>query len=248
MQKGSALKVRYSIKFSKESNIKFVSHLDLAKTIQRIVKRSGLPIKYSKGFNPHMAISIGQPLSVGMYSIGEYLDIEFTEKLEEEFIKDTLNANLPSGIKIHEVVFVEERENTKNPPQSMALVEEAEYEIRIKYSDNKTLSEELKELEAEEEWSIIKKSKSGEKEVNIKAMIKDFSYSILEDVLLIKTTISCGSKENLSAQLVAEFMRIHTTGVNKEAFVDIKRIEMYARSGNERYPLYKFYRLNWFSL
>jgi len=246
MRKGSVLKVRYSIKFSKESGIKFVSHLDLAKTIQRIVKRSGLPIKYSKGFNPHMAISIGQPLSVGMYSIGEYLDMEFTERLEEEFIKDTLNANLPSGIKIHEVVFIEERENVKNPPQAMAAVEEAEYEIRIRYVDNKNLKEELEELLAVEEWRIVKKSKSGEKEVDIKLMVKDFHYSILEEVLFIGATISCGSKENLSAQLVAEFINVHTTGVNKEAFVDIKRIEMFAYKNNERYPLYRLYQLDWF--
>ena len=246
MQKGSALKVRYSIKFSKEGDIKFVSHLDLAKTIQRIVKRSMLPIKYSKGFNPHMAISIGQPLSVGMYSVGEYLDIEFTEELEEKFIKDTLNANLPSGIKIHEAVFVEERENVKNPPQAMAAVEEAEYEIRIKYSDNKNLKEEIETLLAQEEWRIVKKSKSGEKEVNIKPMIKDFHYTIVEDGIFIGTTISCGSKENLSAQLLAEFVNIHTTGVNKETFVDIKRIDMYAYRNNERYALYKLYQLDWF--
>lgn len=246
MQKGSVLKVRYSIKFSKESDIKFVSHLDLAKTIQRIVKRSGLPIKYSKGFNPHMAISIGQPLSVGMYSIGEYLDIEFTEKLEEEFIKDTLNANLPSGIKIHEAVFIEERENVKNPPQAMAIVEEAEYEIKIKYSNNTNLKKEMEALLAEEEWHIVKKSKSGEKEVDIKPMVKDFHYSILEDVLLIGITISCGSKENLSAQLLAEYVIKHTTHVNMEAFIDIKRIDMYAYKNNERYPLYKLYQLNWF--
>ncbi|MBC8062963.1 MAG: DUF2344 domain-containing protein [Clostridiaceae bacterium] len=240
------MKVRYSIKFSKESDIKFVSHLDLAKTIQRIVKRSGLPIKYSKGFNPHMAISIGQPLSVGMYSVGEYLDIEFTEQLEEEFIKDTLNSNLPSGIKIHEAVFVEERENVKNPPQAMAAVEEAEYEIRIKYSENESLKEEVEALLAKEEWPIVKKSKSGEKEVNIKPMVKDFHYSIFEDVLLIGATISCGSKENLSAQLLAELVNLHTTQVNKDAFIDIKRIEMYAYKNNNRYPLYRLYQLNWF--
>jgi len=246
MQKGSVLKVRYSIKFSKESGIKFVSHLDLAKTIQRIVKRSELPIKYSKGFNPHMCISIGQPLSVGMYSVGEYLDMEFTEKLEEEYIKDTLNSFLPSGIKIHEAVFIEERENVKNPPQAMAAVMEAEYETKIKYSENANLKEEMEALLAEEEWRIIKKSKSGEKEVDIKLMVKDFHYSILEDVLTIGSTISCGSKANLSAQLLAEFVSIHTTGVNEDAFVDIKRIEMYAYKNEEKYPLYKFYQLSWF--
>ena len=60
--------MRYLIKFTKEENIKFIAHLDLMRTIQRIIRRSGLPVEYSKGFNPHMALSIAQPLSVGVYS------------------------------------------------------------------------------------------------------------------------------------------------------------------------------------
>ena len=143
-------------------------------------------------------------------------------------------------------MFIEERQNVKNPPQAMAAVEEAEYEIRIKYSENKNLEKELEELLAQEEWRIVKKSKSGEKEVDIKPMVKSFKYSILEDILILSITISCGSRENLSAQLVAQFVNIHTTGVNVEAFVDIKRIEMYAYKNNERYPLYKLYQLDWF--
>ena len=54
LKKGSVLKVRYLIKFSKEKDIKFISHLDLMRTIQRIIRRADLPIEYSKGFNPHM--------------------------------------------------------------------------------------------------------------------------------------------------------------------------------------------------
>ena len=67
--------VRYLIKFTKESEIKFISHLDLMRTIRRIIVRSHLPIKFSKGFNPHMALSLAQPLSVGVCSEGEYMDM-----------------------------------------------------------------------------------------------------------------------------------------------------------------------------
>ena len=45
------------------------------RTLQKIIKRSELPIEYSKGFNPHMAVSIAQPLSVGVHSNGEYMDV-----------------------------------------------------------------------------------------------------------------------------------------------------------------------------
>ena len=73
--------MRYLIKFSKGEGIKFISHLDLMRTIQRIIRRSGVPIEYSKGFNPHMALSLAQPLSVGVYSDGEYMDIVLTEEM-----------------------------------------------------------------------------------------------------------------------------------------------------------------------
>ena len=74
--------MRYLIKFSKGEGIKFISHLDLMRTIQRIIRRSGVPIEYSKGFNPHMALSLAQPLSVGVYSDGEYMDIVLTEEIK----------------------------------------------------------------------------------------------------------------------------------------------------------------------
>ena len=243
LEKGSVLKVRYLVKFSKESEIKFVSHLDLSKTIQRIVKRSGLPIKYSEGFNPHMSISIGQPLSVGMYSEGEYMDLEFTEKISEEYIMEKLNENVPRGIKILQVIFIPEKENVKNPPQAMAAVDEAEYEIRIKYHNTKNLGNKIEELLSRSQWNIVKRIKSGDKEVNIKTLIKSFEYSIITDFLFIRTSVSCGSKENLSAQLLSQYIALNTDDVDKEAFIDIKRKEMYAYKNKNRYPLHEFYKL-----
>ena len=80
------MKVRYLIKFSKEGNIKFVSHLDLMRTLHKVVKRAALPVKYSKGFNPHMSISIAQPLSVGMYSCGEYMDVVLEEEIDKTIL------------------------------------------------------------------------------------------------------------------------------------------------------------------
>ena len=91
--------MRYLIKFSKGEGIKFISHLDLMRTIQRIIRRSGVPIEYSKGFNPHMALSLAQPLSVGVFSDGEYIDILLTDMMQVYDIFARLyEASLPSII------------------------------------------------------------------------------------------------------------------------------------------------------
>lgn len=108
------MKVRYVIKFTKESSVKFISHLDLMRTIQRVIRRADLPMEYSKGFNPHMALSIAQPLSVGVYSDAEYMDIVLVEELEEKEIIDRLNAKTASGIKFLNARKVITKEGEKN--------------------------------------------------------------------------------------------------------------------------------------
>ncbi|MCM8710377.1 TIGR03936 family radical SAM-associated protein [Clostridium sp. SYSU_GA19001] len=234
------MKVRYLIKFSKESHIKFISHLDLLRTLQRVVRRAALPIEYSKGFNPHMTVSIAQPLSVGMYSVGEYVDMELTEYVKENYIKDVLNNNAPSGIKFLQVTLVKENNEGKKIPQAMALIDAAKYIITIKYKNTDVLKEELENLLSHENWEILKKSKSGEKLVDIRKKVKSFDFIIENNCLRIDCILSCGSKENLSAELLAQFIKNNTTAVNSVAFVDVMREELYVEKGNKFIPLCDF--------
>lgn len=228
--------MRYLIKFSKESNIKFISHLDLMRTIQKIIKRAALPIEYSKGFNPHMTISIAQPLSVGVYSSGEYMDVVLKEEIDEDEIKERLRNNVPSGVKILEVIKVRSVSD-KKVPQSMAAIEAAKYKIAIKYIDSSILEEELKKLPRLSEWNVIKKGKNGEKEINIKPLIKEFKYRLEGNILRLQVLLSAGSRENLSPDLLGKFVKENTTGINEEAFVDIERKEMYGLKNNKYIPL-----------
>jgi radical SAM-linked protein len=210
------------------------------RTIQRVIRRAALPIEYSKGFNPHMAISIAQPLAVGMYSSGDYMDIQLNEEMEEAYIKKIFNNNAPEGIKAIEVVAVKEIINEKKIPQAMALIDAARYSISLKYNDTSKLSNELTKFMEEKEWSIIKKSKSGEKLVNIRDYLKGFNYSIDDKKLIIDAITACGSRENLSAELLAEYIFKNTTDANTEAFVDIMREEMYIKYEGNLVSLYEY--------
>ncbi|WP_180375478.1 TIGR03936 family radical SAM-associated protein [Clostridium thermarum] len=222
------MQVRYVIKFTKESEIRFISHLDLMRTIQRIIRRGKLPVEYSKGFNPHMNLSLAQPLSVGVYSSGEYLDVVFTEEVEEKVILEKLNESSPRGIRFLEAIKVGDAlPNERKIPQVMALLDGASYKVKIKYSDTTKLNEELKLLEGKEQWTTVKKSKSGEKEVDIKAMIKEFNYNITGNTLEIDTLLPCGSRESLSPELLSNYIKANTNGAIENSFVDIMRVEMY---------------------
>ena len=168
--------MRYLIKFTKGDDIKFISHLDLMRTIQRVIRRSKINIEYSKGFNPHMALGIAQPLSVGVSSEGDYLDINLEEDMKEIDVKNILNENTVNGIKFLEVSKSPVIENVKRLPQAMALIDAASYIIKIKYNDTKNLLESLDELFKKDEITVLKKSKKGEKMVDIKPMIKNIKY------------------------------------------------------------------------
>lgn len=237
--KGSASKMRYVIKFSKESQIKFISHLDLMRTVQKIIKRSALPIEYSKGFNPHMSLSFAQPLAVGVYSYGEYMDINLNEELDEQYIVNSLNNSAPAGIKFHKAIKLVP-DGEKKVPKSMAGVEGAAYKIEIRYKDISELQEHMEKLKKQNNWVTMKKSKSSEKEEDIKPMFKEFKYSISENKLIIKALVSCGSRENLSPELIASFIKNNTKGSDLDGFVDIVREETYGKLKGKYIPLYEY--------
>lgn len=230
--------VRYLIKYTKESEIKFLSHLDLMRTIQRVIRRAKLPIEYSKGFNPHMSISIAQPLSVGVYSTGEYLDAVFIEEVDEKEILKALNENTVGGVKFLSVTTVARKEGQKNQ-QAMATIDAAKYIIKFKLKDESALD--MDSLMKLSQWTILKKSKSGEKETDIKPLVKEIRYSIDDEILAIEGLLSCGSRENLSASLLSEFIKAHVNGIKEDAFVDIKRVEMYAFRGKELLTLQEYF-------
>jgi radical SAM-linked protein len=209
------------------------------RTIQRVIRRADLPMEYSKGFNPHMALSIAQPLSVGVYSDAEYMDIVLVEELEEKEIVDRLNAKTAAGIKFLTASKVINKEGEKKLPQTMALVDAARFTIKMLCSDSNKVESNMAKLISEPEWNTIKKSKKGEKEVNLKTMIKEMKYWINDDELILNVLISSGSREHLSPDLVAEYIKSNISEIIEDAFVDIKREEMYVLNNNKYMPIYK---------
>ncbi|MCQ2968866.1 MAG: TIGR03936 family radical SAM-associated protein [Clostridium sp.] len=231
--------MRYLIKFSKGEGIKFISHLDLMRTIQRIIRRSGVPIEYSKGFNPHMALSLAQPLSVGVYSDGEYMDIVLTEEMKVADLLLKLNEAAPPTIRFFEATQIEIVENVKRVPQAMALLDAGRYIIKLKLVNEEKVEEKMASLLNENVWETLKKSKKGEKMADIKPLVKELKYWVKDNELVINALIATGSRENLSADLLARFITSKIENVNTESFVSIKREEMYVLKNNKYVPLFK---------
>ena len=88
------------VKFTKHGPIKFVGHLDVMRYFQKAIRRAEIDIKYSEGFSPHQLLSFAQPLSVGVTSDGEYLDMTVNSMVSVTDVMDRLNAVMNEGIKI----------------------------------------------------------------------------------------------------------------------------------------------------
>jgi len=86
------------VALSKTNETKYVGHLDFGRAIERALRRAKLPVAYSVGFNPHMKISFGPALSVGVASDAEYVDVELTEPMDAGDFGRVLAAQLPPGL------------------------------------------------------------------------------------------------------------------------------------------------------
>lgn len=95
------------VRYAKRGKMRFASHLDVARAFERGVRRAGLPIAFSSGFNPHPKISYAGGAPTGVASEAEYLSLGLSSRSDAEAVREQLNAALPDGI---EVIDVTERE------------------------------------------------------------------------------------------------------------------------------------------
>lgn len=83
------------LRFSKTGRLKYISHLDINRAMSRALKRAGIPLWYTEGFNPHPYMSFSLPLSLGVESLCESVDLRITGEITNKEIKDRLNSVLP---------------------------------------------------------------------------------------------------------------------------------------------------------
>lgn len=102
---------RYVITFSKQGLIKYTSHLDMVRLFKRAFNRSGIYLEYSNGFNPHPKMVFAQPLALGYTSEGELLEFDTRDEYDADDIRNMVNKNMPSGIRVLRCVPIEKEKN-----------------------------------------------------------------------------------------------------------------------------------------
>jgi uncharacterized protein (DUF2344 family) len=177
----------YRLRFSKEQNFRFFSHLELIKTIERALRRAEIPLAYSEGFHPHPKLSFGPALAVGVNSIDEYFDLGLGQ--------ECLSHVKPLNAIINRAAYLIELETASAPPDRII--------------------ENLQEALALETINITRTNKNGTKTVNIRPWIHSFKAEIIFDTQLrLRVAGEIGGGGNLRPEDFLELITHPVTVLN----------------------------------
>lgn len=223
---------KYRLKYCKESGMRFISHLDLLKLFSRAARRCRLPLAYSQGFNPHPELVFNAPLPLGVTSEAEYVDLSLEEELTEAECLSRLASALPEGIRPISVRKLAQGEATV-----MKYVCACQYRLTVcvqGIEPDRFVSEIQARLALEEPILIMKKSKSGVKETDIRPLIRAFfdDLEIDQDTLRFSCVTAAGNIMNLRPEVALAGLAQTVFGDSVQVDVQgIHKVRYYTEDG-----------------
>ena len=185
------------LRFSKTGQAKYISHLDTNRVFSRAFARAKINLWSTQGFNPRPYMSFSLPLSLGVESYCENVDIRIIDDLTDEEIKVRVNDALPLGIRIidvyddfmdcHDIVY-------------------SDYVYKFEFKDNELALEKIKAVLESDAIMAQKKAKQGKrrvlKETDIKQFIVKYNISIRDDNIILNIRLLAGPDKNLNPTLL----------------------------------------------
>ena len=214
------------IRFSKTDRLKYISHLDINRAMSRAFKRADIPLWYTEGFNPHPYMSFSLPLSLGVESMCESVDIRIIDDIDNLEIKRRMNDALPDGLKVIDVY-----DNFRDCSE----IAFSDYVFKFQFDDNESALEKIKSVLESEQILALKKAKQGRrrvlKETDIKTFIDKYSISIRGDVIVLNIRLLAGPDKNLNPSLLFDTI-VRLIDMDFE-WKSISRISLLDRNYNE---------------
>ena len=184
--------------YTKTGDLKYISHLDMNRCMQRVLRRSRLPVWHTEGFNPHVYITFALPLSLGIESVYETMDFRLVDFPDLKAAEERLAAALPAGLKLIKI---------DTPVMKVADIALADFEVKAYSAAFAEKSEELlalwKEYEAQDSIIIAKKTKAGVKDVDVKPHLMQQKQPLCQNgELTLTLRLSAGNTVNINPMLV----------------------------------------------
>lgn len=186
--------MRYFVQYGREDRVKYISHLDFMRTMQRALRRAWIPVAYSEGFNPHPKIAFASALAVGVTSSAEYMDIQLETPLPPEELLRRLNDALPAGIPVYDAAAV-----AAAVPSLMSMIDRAAYTLTFSERVPGLWQAAADLLDQSSVW-VEKKGKKGLEQADIRGGIYDLTVSSGEDAAQL--LVQSGSRGNIKPEAV----------------------------------------------
>ena len=194
--------VAVRIRFEKTGALQYISHLDLHRTFCRLLVRKGIPVWYSEGFTPHPRLVFATPLSVGAESLCEYMDVFVVgsaETVDTDVFRWKLTDSDIDGLKVTDVYL---------PKTKFSTITDSEYIIRIRTTGaDAALAAKCDAALQSAPLVVLKRTKSGEKDVDISAQIKSAAVTLDGEELVIKARLCADSANFLNPEYLIKVLK-----------------------------------------
>ncbi|MFR4972449.1 MAG: TIGR03936 family radical SAM-associated protein [Butyricicoccus pullicaecorum] len=183
------------MRFAKEGRAKYISHLDLMHTMQRAMARCQMPLWFTEGFNQHAYVSVALPLSTGYSGEYEFLDFNLLSENVPINAVEALNAVFPEGLRAIEIYPLADG---GMPLRDIAW---SKYRITWSFADGvpADFAENVNKLFAQPTVEIVKRSKRGEKTVNMRELMNGFALTE-QDGQVIAEVVTAAGNNNMSPE------------------------------------------------
>lgn len=222
--------MKLRVQLTKEPGIRFISHLEYQKSIEKAIRRAGLPAAYSQGFNPHLRFSLASALSVGVTSRCEFAEITLTEERPLEELLDNLDKALPMGIRVVKGDLADDK-----APKLMASAQGASYVVYVPCAADPV--SQLAAFNAAEEVLYTKthsKAKKKPKPINVKFYVPQVKGSWQDGQLTLAFDIVITPTGSMKASEFLTVLQDQFAVPLDFPLADIRRVDLYGRDAAGR--------------
>lgn len=186
--------------FEKKDRAKYISHLDLNRTMMKCLRKARIPVWYTEGFNPHPFITFALPLALGAESHYETMDIKIEGKMTNKEILSRLAAVMPSGLPVIDVA---------DPVMKANEIAFAKYRFAFRHPiEPEKLKQAISQILSGEELMAEKLSKKGKqrimKQINLMEYIGEYTLEVAEGRAVLQMILPAGNVKSLNPTLLVD--------------------------------------------
>ncbi|MFB3883038.1 MAG: TIGR03936 family radical SAM-associated protein [Armatimonadota bacterium] len=199
---------QFICRYRKGPEVRWISHLDLKRTLERAMRRAGLALELTKGHNPHPKISYGPPLPLGATGEAELFAFHLTEAADPTTIKQRLSAQLPPGIELTEVWSVP----AHRKKETFGEVDLAEYSIRVAGRvDAAQVRKSVGKLLESEALLVQRGGERPEREVDLRPLINSLELTDeSEQGITLRARLTTGSHGGARPQEIVQLLGLES--------------------------------------